>query len=75
MSPQGVRPEELSGLGYTYRHNWGLWNGFVRFDLTSSTYTANTRAFVPVSEGPTASGGKFVGNARYLVYNVAPENG
>ncbi|MEL3946521.1 MULTISPECIES: hypothetical protein [Streptomyces] len=69
-----VSPQDLSGNGYTYRHDWGAWNGFVRFNLTSSTFTANTRVFVAVSE-PTGGGGKFIGAARYLVYNVAPDNG
>lgn len=69
-----VSPQDLSGSGYTYRHDWGAWNGFVRFNLTSATFTANTRVFASVSE-PTGGGGKFIGSARYLVYNVAPDNG
>ncbi|MET9295478.1 hypothetical protein [Streptomyces sp. NPDC003077] len=73
--PEGVTAQDLQGFGYTYRHNWGLRNGWWVLNLTSNSFTANTRAFVAISEGPTGSGGKFIGNARYSVYNVAPDNG
>ena len=65
---------DLSGFGYTYRHNWGFWNGQRIFTLTSSNYTRNTRAFVAIGECDPA-GGKIIGAARYTVHNVAPTNG
>ncbi|UNO42929.1 hypothetical protein [Streptomyces sp. MST-110588] len=73
--PAGVSAQDLQGFGYTYRHNWGPRNGWWVLNLTSNSFTANTRAFVSISEGPTSSGGKFIGNARYSVYNIAPDNG
>ncbi len=74
--PSGaVGTQDLSGFGYTYRHDWGTRNGWWTLNLTSADFTADTRVFVSASEGPTASGGKFIGSARYLIHNVAPENG
>lgn len=73
--PEGVSPQDLSGFGWTYRHNWGLRNGWWVLNLTSNSFGPNTRAYVSISEGPTGSGGKFIGGARYQVYNVAPDSG
>ncbi|MEV0619297.1 hypothetical protein AB0I81_38685 [Nonomuraea sp. NPDC050404] len=73
--PPGITTKDLSGIGFTYRHNWGARNGFWRLRLNTTSVGPNTRVFVAASEGPTADGGKLVGDAKYLVYNVAPENG
>jgi hypothetical protein len=70
-----ISPQDLVEFGVSYRHDWGSRNGWWILNLTSGLFTANTRAFVSASEGPTANGGKFIGSARYLIYNVAPENG
>jgi hypothetical protein len=54
---------------------WGARNGWWILTLNSANIGPNTRVFVSASEGPTGSGGKFIGAARYLVYNVAPDTG
>lgn len=66
---------DLAGMAYTYRHNWGGRNGWWLLTLNSADFGPNTRVFVSASEGPTPGGGKFVGSARYSVYNVAMEAG
>lgn len=73
--PEGLTAQDLQGFGFSYRHNWGPRNGWWILNLTSNAFTADTRAFVAISEGPTGSGGKFIGNARYSVYNIAPDTG
>jgi hypothetical protein len=66
---KSITPADLVGFGWTYRHNWGLKNGFWRLNLTSASFTANTRAFVSIHEC------NHLGDAKYLVYNVVPNNG
>jgi hypothetical protein len=74
-APEELTAQTLAGNGFTYRHNWGLRNGFWTLNLTSQAFAADSRVLVSIGEGPTGNGGKFIGAARYLVYNVAPENG
>ena len=67
---------ELSGTGFTYRHNWGPRRG--QWTL-GSTGDVNPRSHVFVSIGEGAAGGpdagKFIGAARYTLHNVAPRAG
>lgn len=74
---EGITPQNLTGNGFTYRHDWGDRNGQLKLNLNWGAVTANSRVFVAIAEGaaggPTA--GKFIGAARYTLYNVAPTNG
>lgn len=74
----GASPEpELTGTGFTYRHNWGARRGQWTLRLNWGAVNARSRVLVSVGEG-TAGGpdaGKFVGAARYTVHNVAPRAG
>ncbi|WP_426120821.1 hypothetical protein [Kocuria sp. LHG3120] len=66
--------DELSGSGYTYRHDWGDRRGWLRLTLNSGNVTRHTRVFVSVGEG-AAGGGKIVGAARYTLHNVGVQDG
>ncbi|WP_245613226.1 hypothetical protein [Skermanella stibiiresistens] len=70
----GVRPADLSGTGFTYRHDWGDRNHGQRLTLNWGAITANSRVFVSIGEG-APGGGKFLGSAKYTLFNVAPANG
>jgi hypothetical protein len=70
----GVKPSDLSGTGFTYRHDWGDRNHGQRLTLNWNVITPNSRVFVAIGEG-AAGGGKFLGNAKYTLFNVAPANG
>jgi hypothetical protein len=87
--PSAARDQAGAGLDspsllypdFTYRHDWGLRNGWWNLTLTDSRIRKTSNVFVSASEVsdivstvdpiPTP----FVGSARYLVYNVAPRNG
>jgi hypothetical protein len=71
----GVTPSDLSGTGFTYRHDWGDRNHGQRLTLSPwPAVTANSRVFVSIGEG-AAGGGKHLGAAKYTLFNVAPANG
>jgi len=81
LFPSGTPPEtadigtrELIGRGFTYRHDWGDRRGQLKLSLTWGAINANSRVFVAVGEGAPGAG-KFVGNARFTLHNVAPNNG
>ena len=67
-------PTALGTGSYTYRHDWGYKNGWWVLTLNDSRITANSRVYVSLSEVGTF-GSRFVGAARYSVYNIAPRNG
>jgi hypothetical protein len=69
-----VAPTLISGTGFTSRVNWGLRNGDWKLNLFSTFFTKNTRAFVSIGECDL-TGGKFIGSAKYTLYNVAPNTG
>lgn len=69
-----LAPSLISGTGFTSRVNWGQKNGDWKLNLTSTFFTKNTRAFVSIGECDL-TGGKFIGAAKYTVYNVAPNTG
>jgi hypothetical protein len=70
----GITPQDLIGTGFTYRHDWGDKNGQWKLNLNWGSVNANSRVFVAIGEG-APGGGKFIGGARYTLYNVAPANG
>jgi len=71
---EGAGAQAISGTGFTYRHDWGPRNGQWKLNLTWAGFTTATRVFVAIGEG-TGGGGKFLGGARYTLYNVAPDTG
>jgi len=72
--PGGVSAEALAGTGFTYRHDWGDYHGWWKLNLSWGAITKNSRVFVAIGEG-APGGGKFLGAAKYLLYNVAPHDG
>ena len=71
-----VEPE-LSGTGFTYRHDWGARRGQWLLRLNWSAVTPQSRVLVAIAEGAGGGpdSGKFIGAARYTVHNVAPRAG
>lgn len=72
-----VTAEALIGTGFTYRHDWGDRNGQWKLNLNWGAVNGNSRVFVAIAEGAAGgpSAGKFLGAARYTLYNVAPRSG
>lgn len=70
----GISAEELFGTGFTYRHDWGDLNHQHILNLSWGAINHNSRVFVAIGEG-AANGGKFMGAARFTLYNVAPQDG
>jgi hypothetical protein len=68
---------ELSGNGFTYRHDWGLRRGQWKLRLNWGDVNPRSRVFVAIGEGAGAGpdAGKFLGDARYTLHNVAPRAG
>ena len=78
LSPGAASPEpELSGSGFTYRHNWGLRRGQWTLRLNLAGVTPRSLVFVSIGEGVAGGpdAGKFIGAARYTLHNVAPRAG
>lgn len=73
----GQPQPELSGTGFTYRHNWGLRRGQLVLRLNWSVITPRSRVLVAIGEGAAGGvdAGKFIGSARYTLHNVAPRTG
>ncbi|SRR6476469_6718614 len=71
---EGASPEAFFGTGFGYRHDWGNFNGQHILNLNWGAITPNSLVFVAIGEG-AAGAGKFIGNARYTLHNVAPGNG
>ncbi|MEG4942610.1 hypothetical protein [Microcoleus sp. F4-D5] len=71
---EGASPQTFFGNGYRYRHDWGDRNGQHILHLNWGIITRDSLVFVAIGEG-AAGGGKFIGNARYTLHNVAPNNG
>ena len=68
---------ELSGSGFTYRHDWGALHGQWVLQLAWGDINPRSQVFVSIGEGAAGGpdAGKFVGSARYTVHNVAPRAG
>jgi len=78
MQPFGTAVEpELSGTGFTYRHNWGARRGQWKLLLNWGDVNPRSKVFVAIGEGAGADvdAGKFIGGARYTLHNVAPRAG
>lgn len=78
FQPAAAGPEpELSGTGFTYRHNWGARRGQWVLRLNWSAIGPRSRVLVAIGEGAAGGpdAGKFIGSARYTVHNVAPRAG
>jgi hypothetical protein len=71
---EGIATQELFGTGFSYRHDWGDRNGQNILQLNWEFVNPDSRVFVAIGEG-APGGGKFIGNARYTLHNVAPFNG
>lgn len=72
-----VSAQDLSGAGFTYRHDWGNKRGQHILRLNWGSVNPRSRVFVAIGEGAAGGpdGGKFVGAARFTVHNVAPRAG
>ena len=68
---------ELSGTGFTYRHNWGARRGQWLLRLNWAAVNPRSRVLVSIGEGVAGGtdSGKFIGGARYSLHNVAPRAG
>ncbi|MGJ9418377.1 hypothetical protein ACHAC9_11520 [Massilia sp. CMS3.1] len=68
---------ELSGAGFTYRHDWGARRGQWTLRLNWADVNPRSQVFVSVGEGAAGGpdAGKFIGSARYNLHNVAPRAG
>lgn len=68
---------ELSGTGFTYRHDWGSLRGQWTLRLDWPDVNPRSQVFVSIGEGAAGGpdAGKFIGAARYTVHNVAPRAG
>ncbi len=78
VQPFGTAVEpELSGTGFTYRHNWGARRGQWKLLLNWGDVNPRSKVFVAIGEGAGADvdAGKFIGGARYTLHNVAPRAG
>jgi hypothetical protein len=71
-APLAPQPE-LSGTGFTYRHDWGARRGEWLLRLNWDVIQPPSRVFVAIGEGVPGgpNAGKFIGAARYTVHNVA----
>jgi hypothetical protein len=75
LTPSGAPgAQQLIGTGFTYRHDWGDLRGQLILNLSWGAITRNSRVFVAIGECDPG-GGKFIGGARYTLYNVAPNDG
>jgi hypothetical protein len=76
-SEEGASIALLFGNGYRYRHNWGKLKGQHILPLNWGLITPNSLVFVAIGEGvlPNTTAGKKIGEARYTLHNVAPQNG
>lgn len=71
-------PQDVAGTAFTYRHDWGNRHGSWKLTLNfGASVGPRTRAFVAIGEGAPGGpdGGKFLGSAKYTLFNVAPRNG
>ena len=68
---------ELSGTGFSYRHDWGSRRGQWILRLNWGAINPVSRVLVSIAEGAAGGpdAGKFIGAARYTVHNVAPRDG
>lgn len=74
---EGASIAALFGNGFRYRHNWGNLKGQHILPLNWGLITPQSLVFVAIGEGvlPNTTAGKKIGEARYTLHNVAPQNG
>ena len=69
--------QDVAGISGSWRWDWGNRRGEWILRLNWSIISAKSAVFVAIGEGaaggPTA--GKFIGAAKYTLYNVAPRAG
>lgn len=70
-----VSAQNLSGNGFTYRHDWGNRRGSWKLTLNWGSISNQSRVFVSICEFGGGSNQGFVGDAKYTVHNVAPFDG
>ncbi len=77
QAPASDPQPELSGNGFTYRHDWGARRGQWVLRLNWAAVTPRSRVLVAAGEGAAGGpdAGKVVGSARFTVHNVAPRAG
>lgn len=77
QAPAAMPQPELSGNGFTYRHDWGARRGQWVLRLNWAAATPRSRVLVAIGEGAPGGpdAGKLVGSARCTVHNVAPRAG
>lgn len=77
MPEDGASIAALFGNGFRYRHDWGKLKGQHILPLNWGLITPNSLVFVAIGEGvsPNTAAGKKIGEARYTLHNVSPENG
>jgi hypothetical protein len=76
-SASDIGAAAVSGM-WAYRWDAGNWHGQLNYTLSwPGIITPSSLVFVAAGEGQAGGpgAGKFVGNARYTVHNVAPANG
>jgi hypothetical protein len=71
-----VGVESVSGI-WGYRADFGNWHGELNYRLNWGVISPSSLVFVAAGEGMAGgpSAGKFIGAARFSVYNVAPAAG
>ena len=77
QAPASGPQPELSGDGFTYRHDWGARRGQWVLRLNWAAVTPQSRVLVAVGEGAGGGpdSGKVIGSGRFTVHNVAPRAG
>jgi hypothetical protein len=70
-----IGAQDLSGNGFTYRHDWGNLKGRINLNLAWDAIQQGSKVFVSATEFGGGNQDAFIGAARYTVHNVAPHAG
>lgn len=72
-----LTPQDVGGTAFTYRHDWGNKHGAWKLNLNLAGANPASRVFVAIGEGAAGGpdAGKFVGDAKFTLMNVAPRAG
>lgn len=74
LSGADVGVQATAGNGFTYRHDWGSWNGQVKLNLTCRGSLLPRASLLPSGKVPAVAASLSV-ERRYSLYNVAPDTG